>query len=333
VSLARKLDARRERLSPLDRALLDYHLAAIRGDMEAEYVAGQQMSQLAPRSEWLYKLAVSALETNRPAAARDALLRIDPRSGWMRHWPAYWEHLTEASHRLGDHERELADARRAVAQFPTETVWTLVRPLAAMGRLTELDSVLDAVRVRATGSNWPEEGGVFNNAVRELHVHGRQDAVAHVVAVFDSLRATWPDSVRLGCGERIGRNGFLTYAGRHADAFDSLHRLERECGDNDALHSLIALDAAFLGRRASADSALAVLARRHAADSDAFSRTYLRYTTARVAAILGDRKKAVDLLRGVLTTGDTWYFEAERDMVLPQLHGYPPYDALVKPRG
>jgi len=70
----------------------------------------------------------------------------------------------------------------------------------------------------------------------------------------------------------------------------------------------------------------------------ALSRPYLlgfpTYYRAQIAAVLGDRNRAVELLRDAIAQGavDSWdHLHSEPGFAA--LHGYPPFDELLRPKG
>jgi len=65
-------------------------------------------------------------------------------------------------------------------------------------------------------------------------------------------------------------------------------------------------------------------------------RPYLqgRHTLLRagIAAHLGEKDRAVELLRTSLAQGIWYDIDLHNDLGLQPLHGYPPYEALVRPK-
>jgi hypothetical protein len=57
------------------------------------------------------------------------------------------------------------------------------------------------------------------------------------------------------------------------------------------------------------------------------------YRRACIAAVLGDRPEAIDLLRKSLAEGKRFGLELHRDIDLERLWDYEPFKALLKPRG
>jgi hypothetical protein len=127
-------------LAPLDRCVLEWLRAGLRGDLEGSYRTARQAAELAPGSVWAYQRALQALLLNRPREVVQSLTRLDPTRGSMRGWAPYWSLLTDGYHLLGEHTEELQAARRARRQYP-ELMLTRaleIRALAALGRTREV---------------------------------------------------------------------------------------------------------------------------------------------------------------------------------------------------
>jgi hypothetical protein len=96
----------------------------------------------------------------------------------------------------------------------------------------------------------------------------------------------------------------------------------------------MALAAASLGDRSLADSALRAIDPR-AAGAEALQMTevYKLFAAARVAALFGERERAVALLANALRRDGIVYNNLEYELPLERLHSYAPYEELVKIRG
>ena len=55
------------------------------------------------------------------------------------------------------------------------------------------------------------------------------------------------------------------------------------------------------------------------------------YWGARIASLLGEKERAVMMLREALSQG-RWYTQLHADMDLEPLRDYPPFQELVKPK-
>jgi tetratricopeptide (TPR) repeat protein len=144
-SVMRVLESRRERMPPFDRALLDAHASAARGDDLGAYDALRRLVAIAPRSEWLYKAAVAAAQVNRMTEADSLLDALDPDAGWMHEWQLYWDVRADVAYLVGRHDLELATVVRRNERYPVdgEHQRKLGRALAALGRDEELLAMVD----------------------------------------------------------------------------------------------------------------------------------------------------------------------------------------------
>ena len=141
-SIDQALDRRRAQLAPLDRLWLDYQLAYRREDNYGALEAMRRFVEIAPGSEFLYKAGQAAADVNRPREAIAFLTQTDPETGWLRGWAPYWNVLKKAHHMLGEHQEELAVARRARRLFP-KLVNLELPALAALGRTEEVQALLE----------------------------------------------------------------------------------------------------------------------------------------------------------------------------------------------
>jgi len=78
-------------------------------------------------------------------------------------------------------------------------------------------------------------------------------------------------------------------------------------------------------------------ARRIAAELAALTKPYLygtrTYQRACIAALLGEKDRAMELLRDAFAKGYQFDVGIHRDIDLEPLWGYPPFEDLMKPKG
>lgn len=295
-SLVRALSLRRDRMAPFDRALLVAFEADMNGDTEALLRAMRTVSALAPGSQFAVGHAVAAVAANRPGEALRTLQQLDPAVGLLRNNPRYWEWLTASRHLLGQHRRELRDARTARAQHPRSVTVMMqeVRALAALGRLAELEGVLDeSVSLLTEGPVRPAD--LMRTAAAELSAHGEPVAAARTLdRAIAWYRAQPPDP---------RQRSALARALYEGDRLDEARALFAELtaaqtpSTDDAAH--LALIAAQGGRR---HEALAISDALAAAQETASHGTNTLWR-ARIAARLGDTQQALDLLRAAFAEG------------------------------
>ena len=345
-SLFRRANRSRERLAPADRHLLDTWSAENRGDWAAALRAAREAAQLTPGGAvGLNVTAWNALRTNRPREALAALAHLDPEHGLWRQYPPHWEVVTMADHLLGDYPAELAAAARGRVLHPDHVpiVYAEARALAALGRVAEAGRRLDeALDLPSDPVQTPAE--VMWALGREFRAHG-QEAAAQ--AVFTRALAWYdarPAAEQASAAFRGRRAEVLYAAGRWDEARRLFERLAAErpgqgshagdlgtfglapVGDVDYRGYLGAL-AARRGDRAAAlrsDTGLAALVGPHLLGRP----TYWR---ARIAVLLGERERAVALLREALQQGRTQLtVHAEGDFAA--LRDLPAFQEIVRPR-
>jgi hypothetical protein len=218
---------------------------------------------------------------------------------------------------LGRHQEELVVARQCKSVFPEELPCRAeeARALAALGRMDELEAMLhEATTVAAqadstaTMGSWVP-GDVFAVAVRELRAHGyRQESLAIAERLVDwstgfgqteDLSIQHRDSVasalylaeRWSEAEEIYRTLGSDEVNR-VDNWDDLFRME--------FRGMLGVTAARNGNRAAALKISDELARVEGYPLGRHTRF-----RASIAAILGEKQQALDLLRQAIAQGRT----------------------------
>lgn len=110
-----------ERMTPVERVLIEYTEAKSKGDVEGTLRAAQSVFQLTPgSSETPLMLATASLADHRPQAALAALRAVDPDRGLNLAAAFFWKNRTVASYQLADY-RGAADAcSRGRKRFPKD---------------------------------------------------------------------------------------------------------------------------------------------------------------------------------------------------------------------
>jgi DNA-binding SARP family transcriptional activator/TolB-like protein len=166
-SMIQSLAPHRDALSPFERAFLDRSQTDLEGDRETALRAARRMTELAPGSQFIIGHAAQAIWADRPREARDVLRRLDPKLALLP-GHATGEFLTTARHMLGEHRRELQGARQTRLQHPELlTLWWEVRALAALGRVDEVERLLQESLSLQPKPGWTA-GDVLRNAGAEL---------------------------------------------------------------------------------------------------------------------------------------------------------------------
>jgi tetratricopeptide (TPR) repeat protein len=206
-SLARLVDRYRDRMSEVERLSFQllYH-----GDLdgpEARLRTGRRLAELTP---WYTPfVGVAALESYRPREALERFARVDtansnyPLPSWF--WPA----TAQAHHLLQHYEEELEIARAVRRERPDDLrlidlrlMDGYLRPLAALGRIEALTTLLDTVFALPfeergpLGFLWTPHRRAGKLAA-ELRAHGYGDAARSVLQrTVDWLETRSPEEER-----------------------------------------------------------------------------------------------------------------------------------------
>jgi tetratricopeptide (TPR) repeat protein len=333
------------RLTPRVRLEVRWHRANLEGRLEEVRRLRLEMNQMDHITS-LGNVTSFNLQTNRPRQAAE-----------FRKSPALEESLkdpigvylvlniTGALHQLGEHEQELAEARRGLSLHPDLLNMRAyeARALVALGRLAEVEALID--EVLAMAPHWafakccvPDgtPGYVMLSAAEELRAHGRREAARPLAARVAEWYRSRPageaeeEKNRAGLGESLyraerweeARAVFTQLAARHPENFNHLGRLGTL--------------AARRGARVEVERIDQRLQKKHRLYHFPETNTFWR---ARARALLGDRAPALALLRdaiaeGVGSTGEAYGYALvlRHSMDLEALRGDPAFEALLKPK-
>ena len=328
-SVARLLAAHPERLSTFDRHGVAWVLAAIHGDNPGYLEGARRMHELAPGSDLSELLhGIGALRLNRPREALDAFAGIDEQ-GPLGEWAGYWQNLSGAYHMLGDHRRELAAAQRGRQRFPNlSTLHYEVRALAALGEVDDVaERIEESLTLPAHAETTP--GDVMERAALELRAHGHAAAAADAAnRAIDWYRGRPPEE-QATSSSRYALARALYLVARWSDARTAFERLASERPDDVNYLTYVGALAARRGDRAEA--------MRISTRLDSLRQPYLRgrhtLGRARIAAVSGERERAVALLREAFQQGQQHNPAVHTIGDLESLRDYPPFQELLRPRG
>ncbi len=327
-SLLRHLAGRREHMGRFDRALLDAFEAEQRGDRIGGLRAMRAVADMTPGSQFTIGYAVMAVEANRPREALAALSRLDPSTGLLRENPRLWDWLTISHHLLGQHKRELEEARRARRTFPhlPNLLAMEIRALVALGRVSEVERLLgDNALHRPSSDQTPAD--VFRLAAAELRAHGHEAAAMRSWEKAIAWYHAQPESNI----SRYERALVLTLyeAGRWDEAHVLLERHRAHAANGEALW-ITGLRGTLAARRGDHDGARLIEASLPSS-SAADARGAADLWRARIAAQLGEPRRAVQLFREALEKGAGFGMWVHLDQDLAPIQRDPAFAALARP--
>ncbi len=350
-SVSRALRPDRDRLPLLDRLNLDVSITECRGDVEAGLRIVNQAARAAPSSHFIqWGRGQVLLAAGRPREAVEILRRLDPERdlGWLPDSGKVWYRtpLAVAYHQLGDYRNELQVAREFARRENGLAGMNLENhALAGLGRTSDVLARLER------GSVLPPDplmayplayltagrpvlenpaGRLCYEAALELQAHGHPEAGRQAAELAVSWYRRQPTGEQRHSQYRFILARALEFLGRYDEANSLMKRLATEDPSNVDFLGVLGVLAAQRGDTADAgriDQRLAAL-----------SRPYLTgwhtYYRAQIAAVRGDRDRAVVLLRDAIFHGavDGWW-HLHSEPAFAALHGYASFDELLRPKG
>jgi len=324
----------RMRLTGLEQMQIGRVMARCRGDLRAAYALGRALTEVVPRSELMWEqLARDALDFDRPGEAVTILERLHPDSGALSGRAGYYNWLTNAYHLLDQHDRELDAAQRARRRFPRNlaTLRMELLALAALRRGREVSERFDEITALPPDPI-RQPAPVMREIALDLAAHG--DSAAARVALDRTLawHASRPATER--ATESLRFEWAQTYyAAGYADSARAIAaELVRAHPQNEQYAGLLGALAAQRGDRAEATR----LDRRLVWLERPLGRGQATYWRACIAALLGERDTAVDLLARALEAGYVYqvrYLNAHVEPSFAALRGYPRFQSLLRPKG
>jgi tetratricopeptide (TPR) repeat protein len=279
-------------------------------------------------------VARAALAHNRPSEAAAVFADVDPCDNFLGWRPT-------ALHQAGDFDGALDAVRAILACYPQ---WKRldrheVLALAALGRIDEMEKVLEQVLTRPRGG---EIGSIvapallLSEASLELRFRGDSEAARSLAEralgrysrALDAWRSA--ENAEPSAEQELPLLDMLWWSGHESEALELCETLVERAPDQLGVITWRGVLAARRGDRQQAEEADAALA---AADKTTSERIEAAYNRACIAAQLGDIDRALDLLRDAIALGFPIWHTMRRDPDLEPLRDNPTYQELVRPKG
>jgi DNA-binding SARP family transcriptional activator len=327
-SLAKELNAYRDRLTTVENLLLDWLVARLGGYSQTALQVSRRMAHLLPGTPMQYLAGFDAYWANRPREAVQLLRSMDPNRGLMRFGSIYyWWVLTSSYHALGRYREELmaAEAARQSYGATWDVLYLEMGALAALHRVPELNERLDQSVGLGPNFSLHPPGFVLIRVASELRAHGHPEeahmVLARALAWYRDQRRPDSDGWRAGLGHALYRSGDWTGA-RQVFA----EQAAKNSTDWDS-KVMLGLTAARLGDSAGAAGTAEALALVHGR----FLFGQAAYYQARLASVLGHREEAVAFLRRAFAEGLLGRGDLHTDPDLDSLRGFGPFQQLLEP--
>jgi DNA-binding winged helix-turn-helix (wHTH) protein/Tfp pilus assembly protein PilF len=329
-----RMEAGLDRRSSAERLWVEFLRARWEGRSAQALRLIEDLEPQMPRSMGVnHNIVELSLRLNRPRAAVDTYDKIpsSPRSLRNSVGAHRFRPFTSALHMLGDYERELSEAHGAQRYAPGVLAFAMpeVRALAALGRLDGVRRAIDtSLSITPTSGT---AGGIMEEAVVELRAHGHRQAsleMAGHAAEWYRSRAARPDTER----NRAGLARSLYLAERWAEASELFSSLSAESPADAEYTGILGVIAARRGDAARAQALSDQLAKVSTGNWRTGAASAILWRAC-IAAVLGERQRAVDLLREAFARGAPYGPYIHSSPEFESLADYPPYVELLRPKG
>ena len=339
------IEKARESLPTYWRYWCDMIQASLRGDSEEAHRVAGQIVALNPRKKLTGDIvkASLALLINNPQEVVDSLSKIDlfdKRLGEKGEWKLrdiVVSQLTWAYHMLGNYKQELKIALRVRKAYPQllSLLSYEVRALSALGRVKDLQKLFEEIKTLPPQSGY-SPGSIILESGRQLRAHGNKEAAIQVLHQAVQSSESRPQAEKATAGYRNGLARAFYALDKWDEAETLFRRLHIEFPD-DSIFGVKGVDEyGFLGsiaaRKGNREEALKI-SQKLKDNKTPYLWGEHTYWRARIAALLGDKEGAVNLLREAINQGlgySQLYFDPQD---FESLQDFPPFQQLMKPKG
>ncbi len=330
-TILRQLHEKRDHLTDYERYLLEYYRETLKGNLEKALRIARKTGDIAKKNPdvW-YSIGQNLLYLNRPRETIDVYEQFDEKF-WSfsvnNAWRIYFQ--TAAYHMLGDFQKELELAKKGQEIIP-ENLYLVcyeVQALAALGKTDEVKKVIDKSFITPSSLGTP--GDVMWRAATELRAHGHMKAYREIV----TRAIEWYNNRPL---EEVATENHCY------DLAQILYLAEQWVPSELIFKDLAAKKPGnieykgYLGALAARKGNLNE-ARNISDELKKMSRPYLfgehTYWCARIASLLGEKQRAVELLRESFAQGNVYGTYLHCVIDFEPIRDYPPFKELMRPKG
>jgi tetratricopeptide (TPR) repeat protein len=325
----------RRSLSTHESLQIDWMEAYRQRDLEEQARIASRQAAFAP-TEWSFNGGISALRVGRFRDAVRYLTQLDLRLSFEEGVMALM-YLARAQHLQGEFQAELETSRQARRLFPSRLAPREgdVRVLVALGRMAEADSLVanwvilpsPYIGLPPVRAVWSSSGSVLTYLALEARAHGRNEAYLDWI---ERSIAWHREHIAEGADvDPMALVQALYYAGRYEEAEDYLETLSGSDSGNVeqvGFRGVLAVRLGELDLEASLERELASLDARLLSGANLWWR-------ARVAALLGEKRRAVELLHEAQSNGWPFNIWHHVELDFESLADYRPFQEFMAPKG
>ena len=331
-----RMEGRADRVTPAERLWIEFSRASLEGRRPQALRVLLDLERAVPRSFLVnFNIVQQALASNRPTLAVETFDKFPSFGRSLRHSIGSYRTIVGAAalHLLGDYDRELQEVRRAQEYAPGvhRFLEAEARALAAQGRVSDVIRVIERSLVTGPTAGFSGDAGrVMEEASAELRAHGHRDASLEVAARALGWLERRPREITSSREHRVALGSTLYLAERWEDAFRAYSALLAENPDQAGYAAHVGQLAARTGDLDKARAISEQLAQVPAVGIfGRESRAWALFERARIAALLGERERAVDLLRDAITEGFPVNLNIHNNPDFESLREYGPFVELT----
>jgi len=334
VSILEFTDQNRDKLTPEMALFSDRMKAESQGKHEEGLRALLELRKLAPR-EALYTFAAAATEIgiNKPRQAIDLFEKVEVPEYWLKIGTGlvWFNNWSAAHYFLGNYKKALEVIRRAREYYPDALtpIALEARSLAALGRIEGVKKVVEESLLSRSSVGTTTAGRVMLAAARELRLRGYQEAykdMAGRTVEWYRGRLTGKEAAE---PQRYNLAEALYVAEQWEEAAALIEKLRSEKPDDI---DYLGYGGALAARRGDREEALKISEELKGIDRP-FTFGEQTYWRARIAALLGMKEEAVELLRQSFSQGKYYDVSIIQEADLDPLRDFAPFKELMKPKG
>ena len=333
-----RMEGMADRSSAAERQWIEFARASLEGRRPQALRLLLDLERTMPASLLVnFNILQQAVALNRPALAVQTFDRVPSVDRSLRHSIGVYRTIIvmQALHMLGNYERELEESKRAQEYAPGVHLFLMAeaRALAALGRVAEVTRVSE--RSLSTGpvaGARHDAGRVMEEAAVELRAHGHLEASRQAAARAVDWYANRPPGTTSDPGHRVDLASALYLAERWEDARRVYAALRSDYPGQPGYLAHLGQLAAHTGDVSQARLVSEQLSRvGTTGPSGRESLAWILFERGRIAALLGEPARAVELLRDAIANGFPVGLNIHQDPDLEVLHTYPAFVALTRP--